>query len=81
MQRIILADFLLKEYQPSLPLHRLHDPSSGKTATSTGKVWRGRICGYVHYADTAPAECPCCFFPIRHLNECNILDAETYIRM
>ena len=69
IQRIILADYLLKEYQPSLPpledlpLHRLHDPSIGKKGASGTKVWRCRICGHVHYDDTAPAECPYCFFP------------------
>ena len=69
IQRVILADYLLKEYQPSLPpledlpLHRLHDPSIGGTVASTGKIWRCRICGYVHYDDAAPAECPYCFFP------------------
>jgi acyl-CoA dehydrogenase len=69
IQRIILADYLLKEYQPSLPpledlpLHRLHDPSVSKKGTPGTKVWRCRICGHVHYDDTAPAECPYCFFP------------------
>lgn len=68
IQRIVLADYLLKEYRPSLPpledlpLHRLHDPSIDKTAVSGGKIWRCRICGYVHYDETAPAECPYCFF-------------------
>lgn len=69
IQRIILADYLLKEYQPSLPpledlpLHREHDPGDGRKASSTGRVWRCRICGYVHYNDTPPEECPYCFFP------------------
>ena len=69
IQRIILADYLLKEYKPSLPaledlpLHREHDPSDGQNASSTGRVWRCRICGYVHYNETPPDECPYCFFP------------------
>jgi acyl-CoA dehydrogenase len=69
VQRLILADFLLKEYQPSLPaledlpLHRLHDPRKDKASAPAGKTWRCRICGYVHYGNTAPAECPYCFFP------------------
>ena len=69
IQRIILADYLLKEYQPSLPhledlpLHREHDPGDGQSPAKTGKVWRCRICGHVHYGDTAPEECPYCFFP------------------
>ena len=69
IQRLILADYLLKEYQPALPpledlpLHRLHDPRNEKAASSAGKVWRCRICGHVHYDETPPVECPYCFFP------------------
>jgi acyl-CoA dehydrogenase len=69
IQRIILADYLLKEYQPSLPaledlpLHREQNPHDGKEAVSAGKVWRCRICGHVHYDETPPEECPYCFFP------------------
>ncbi|TKB09279.1 acyl-CoA dehydrogenase family protein [Desulforhopalus sp. IMCC35007] len=69
IQRMILADYLLKEYKPSmpaledLPLHRLHDPHSGNAALAAGKAWRCRICGHIHYDETPPAECPYCFFP------------------
>ena len=69
IQRLILADYLLKEYQPAapaledLPLHRQFDPGGEDVLGGTGKVWRCRICGYVHYDDTAPSECPYCFFP------------------
>lgn len=69
IQRIILADYLLKEYQPGLPpledlpLHREHDPGEGQEASSVGRVWRCRICGHVHYNETPPEECPYCFFP------------------
>lgn len=69
IQRVILADYLLKEYQPTLPhledlpLHRLHDPNSDKAGAATETVWRCRICGHVHYGATAPLECPYCFFP------------------
>jgi acyl-CoA dehydrogenase len=69
IQRLILADYLLKEYQPALPaledlpLHRLHDPRDEKAAASAGKPWRCRICGHIHYGETPPAECPYCFFP------------------
>ena len=75
IQRIILADYLLKEYQSSLPsledlpLHRRHDPGIGETAATAGKVWRCRICGYVHYDEIAPAECPYCFFPTTAFKE------------
>ncbi len=69
IQRLVLADYLFKEYQPilppleDLPIHRLHDPLDEKTAASAGKIWRCRICGHVHYGDSPPAECPYCFFP------------------
>lgn len=69
IQRIILADYLLKEYRPSLPaledlpLHRHVDPRADTPSRSTEKVWRCRICGHVHYGDTPPSECPYCFFP------------------
>lgn len=69
IQRIILADYLLKEYRPSLPaledlpLHRHVDPGADTPSRSTEKVWRCRICGHVHYGDTPPSECPYCFFP------------------
>ncbi len=69
IQRLVLADYLLKEYQPALPpledlpIHRLHDPNNRKDISSSGKAWRCRICGHVHYGETPPAECPYCFFP------------------
>jgi acyl-CoA dehydrogenase len=72
VQRIILADYLLKEYTPSqpaledLPLHRDRDPAGGE---STDKAWRCRICGHIHYGDAAPAECPYCFFPEKAFKE------------
>lgn len=69
IQRLILADYLLKEYKPSqpaledLPLHRLHNPKSTDESLPAGKAWRCRICGHIHYDETPPAECPYCFFP------------------
>ena len=68
IKRIVLADYLLKEYEPSLPpledspLHREHNPLDGQTAIKTGKAWRCRICDHVHYSDIPPIECPYCFF-------------------
>ena len=69
IQRIILSNYLLNDYEPSLPkledlpLHRLHDPLDPQSPANTEKVWRCRICGHVHYGDTPPDECPYCFFP------------------
>jgi len=68
IQRYIVSGYAMNVYQPvmppleELPIHREMDPTvvegePGKTA------WRCRICGYVHYADEPPEECPYCFFP------------------
>jgi acyl-CoA dehydrogenase len=69
IQRLVLADYLIKEYQPTLPpledlpIHRLRDPHNKTVAAPPGKVWRCRICGHVHYDEMPPPECPYCFFP------------------
>jgi acyl-CoA dehydrogenase len=68
VQRYIVSGYAMNVYQPvmppleDLPIHRELDPDElngeeGKTA------WRCRICGYVHYGDAPPEECPYCFFP------------------
>ena len=69
VQRIIVAGQLMNNYQPTmppledLPLHRDVDPLDDSDAHAGKKVWRCRMCGYVHYGDEAPEECPYCFFP------------------
>ena len=66
IQRVIVAGHLLSQYQPvmppleDLPLHREADPLADG---GTGPAWRCRICGHVHYGETAPEECPYCFYP------------------
>jgi len=68
IQRHIVSGYAMNVYQPvmppleELPLHREMDSAElegpdGKTA------WRCRICGYVHYGEEPPEECPYCFFP------------------
>ena len=68
VQRYIVSGYVMNVYQPvmppleDLPIHRDMDPTEfegdeGKTA------WRCRICGYVHYGEKPPEECPYCFFP------------------
>jgi acyl-CoA dehydrogenase len=68
VQRYIVSGYVMSAYQPvmppleQLPIHRELDPAEldgdpGKAA------WRCRICGYVHYDDEAPEQCPYCFFP------------------
>jgi acyl-CoA dehydrogenase len=68
VQRYIVSGYAMNGYQPTmpalekLPVHREVDPAD--LETDTGKsAWRCRICGYVHYGDEAPEECPYCFFP------------------
>jgi acyl-CoA dehydrogenase len=68
VQRYIVSGYAMNVYQPvmppleDLPIHRETDPSEfeGKESATT---WRCRVCGYVHYGDEPPDECPYCFFP------------------
>lgn len=75
VQRVILADYLLKEYTASLPpledlpLHRDLSPAEVQAADG---VWRCRICGHVHYGDSPPEECPYCFFPDKVFKEIDV---------
>jgi acyl-CoA dehydrogenase len=68
VQRYIVSGYALNAYQPvmppleALPIHREMDPAELEGDESQS-AWRCRICGYVHYDDEAPAECPYCFFP------------------
>jgi acyl-CoA dehydrogenase len=45
-----------------LPLHREMDPVEFE-GNEDNPAWRCRVCGYVHYGDKPPDECPYCFFP------------------
>ncbi len=69
IQRIIVAEYLLNKYQPSmpaledLPLHRDFNPLDPQDPAAGKQAWRCRVCGHVHYGDQAPDECPYCFFP------------------
>jgi len=66
VQRVIVSGYVMSQYKPvmpaleDLPLHREVDPLGDQPM---GTAWRCRICGYVHYGDDAPDECPYCFFP------------------
>jgi len=70
VQRIVVAGYALGVYQPVMPPiedlpmlrsetggHDFEKEMSGKTA------WRCRTCGYIHYGDQPPDECPYCFYP------------------
>jgi len=70
IQRMIVAGHALNTYQPvmppleNMPMHRQRHPDEigipGKPETD---AWRCRMCGYVHYGETPPEQCPYCFFP------------------
>jgi acyl-CoA dehydrogenase len=69
VQRLILADYLFKEYPRTLPLLedlpliRETDPLGDDMDWS--QVWRCRICGHVHHGEHPPELCPYCFFPAK----------------
>jgi acyl-CoA dehydrogenase len=69
VQRIIIAGHAMGAYKavmppledlplPSQADHPERDPQAG-----FADAWRCRMCGYVHFGDEAPEECPYCFFP------------------
>lgn len=68
IQRMIVSAHVLNSYQsvmPSLediPIHREKNPQA-VTQAEESTAWRCPICGYVHYGEEAPDECPYCFFP------------------
>ena len=68
IQRYIVSGYAMNVYQPvmppleDLPIHREMGPAEAEDKEGS-TVWRCRICGYVHYGDEPPDECPYCFFP------------------
>lgn len=70
IQRMIVAGHVLSAYVPvmppleDLPLHRERDPKEvNRPEDTSSTAWRCRICGYVHYGEDSPDQCPHCFFP------------------
>jgi len=70
IQRVIVAGHALGNYKPVMPpledLAILRSGGTGKMLDKEMKgktAWRCRMCGYVHYGDDPPDECPSCFFP------------------
>jgi len=70
IQRVIVAGHALGNYKPVMPpledLVMVRGGGPGKLFTDEMKgktAWRCRVCGYVHYGDNPPDECPSCFFP------------------
>ncbi len=68
VQRYIVSGYAMNAYQPvmppleDLPIHREKVPAE-LVGKEDATVWRCRICGYVHYGEEPPDECPYCFFP------------------
>ncbi len=68
VQRYIVSGYAMNVYQPvmppleDLPIHREMEPADAADKEDAA-VWRCRICGYVHYGDEPPDECPYCFLP------------------
>ncbi len=69
VQRMVVYRYLskLEKAMPSLEdLPRLK-AENAEQASREGIIsktaWRCRICGYVHYSEEPPEECPYCFFP------------------
>jgi acyl-CoA dehydrogenase len=68
IQRYIVSGYTMNVYQPvmppleDLPLHREMEPADAEDKEGAA-VWRCRVCGYVHYGDQPPDDCPYCFFP------------------
>ena len=66
VQRIIVAGHVLGAYEPAMPALEdlpLHIEQNPDDLDPDQSVWRCRMCGYVHYGEEAPDECPYCFFP------------------
>lgn len=67
VQRIIVAGYLLGSYTSIMPpLDEVPILIGGGDVLEEGKAgsktaWRCPLCGYVHYGDEAPEECPYCF--------------------
>jgi acyl-CoA dehydrogenase len=69
IQRMIVAGYLLSAYQAIMPpidevpvltgaVDPLFDPEGNPAGTA---AWRCPLCGYVHYGEDHPEECPYCF--------------------
>lgn len=74
VQRYIVSGYALNGYQPvmppleDLPIHRDMDPTEFEEDQAE-TAWRCRMCGYVHYGERPPEECPYCFFPASAFKE------------
>ncbi|MDZ7832865.1 MAG: acyl-CoA dehydrogenase family protein [Desulfobacterales bacterium] len=70
VQRLIVSGHAMHTYQPvmpaleDLPLHIEREPDTvNQPNDAETTAWRCRMCGYVHYGEEPPEQCPYCFFP------------------
>lgn len=67
VQRVIVAGHAMNAYKPVMPaiedMPMLKGPPLGDDGVEAQTAWRCRICGHIHYGDSAPDECPFCFMP------------------
>lgn len=66
VQRLILSGYAMNVHQPAMPPLEdlpLHPEKDIVNLEPGNTAWRCRICGYMHYGDEPPQECPYCFFP------------------
>ncbi|HMA86739.1 MAG TPA: acyl-CoA dehydrogenase family protein [Desulfosalsimonadaceae bacterium] len=70
VQRLIVSGYAMHTYQPvmpsleDLPLHAEREPETvNQPDKPETTAWRCRMCGYVHYGEEPPEQCPYCFFP------------------
>ncbi len=68
VQRIIISGYLLSMYQSAMPpmeevpILTGHDQLFDVDGTSIdATAWRCPLCGYIHYGEEHPEECPYCF--------------------
>lgn len=69
VQRMVVYKYLskMKRIMPpldDLPRLKADDvETAAREGIKSQTAWRCRICGYVHYGEEPPEECPYCFFP------------------
>ena len=68
IQRMVVAGYLLSAYEPVMPpiedvpvLLGAEQPFDADGNPSGEAAWRCPLCGYVHYGEKHPEECPYCF--------------------
>ena len=68
IQRMIVAGYLLSGYEPAMPpLNEVPVLTGGDSLFDADGnpadtiAWRCPLCGYVHYGEAHPEECPYCF--------------------